>query len=81
MNDKEGLNCLGNLCLIQRNLNAKFSNASPISKKETFKETVSKGSIKLRIMAELTKDDMEWKDEICRQHNEEMQKLLEDNCL
>ena len=32
-------------------------------------------------MAELTKDDMEWKDEICRQHNEEMQKLLEDNCL
>ena len=81
MNDKEGLNCLGNLCLIQRNLNAKFSNVSPISKKETFKETVSKGSIKLRIMAELTKDDMEWKDEICRQHNEEMQKLLEDNCL
>lgn len=47
-----GVNTFGNLCIIQRNVNSKFSNMSPESKQSTFKDMISKGSIKLRIMAE-----------------------------
>jgi hypothetical protein len=58
---QEDLDNFGNLCLIQRNVNSKFSNISPLSKKSTYEEMISKGSLKLRIMAEKTKDDEAWK--------------------
>ena len=51
---KDGVDRFGNLCIIQRNVNSKFSNMSPEAKKSTFKDMISKGSIKLRIMSELT---------------------------
>ena len=52
----KGVNRFGNLCIIQRNVNSKFSNMSPESKQSTFEDMISKGSLKLRIMADLVRD-------------------------
>ena len=68
----EGLDHFGNLCLVQRKTNSKFSNLSPISKKGSFKDTIENGSIKLRIMSKLTTDNREWKTVIFKKHGEEM---------
>ena len=72
----------GNLCLIQRNINSRFSNMSPEAKKSTFKDMIAKGSLKLRIMSNLTQGDnasQQWKDTICAQHEQEMLDLLKEN--
>lgn len=69
----------GNLCLIQRNINSRFSNMSPEAKKSTFKEMIKKGSLKLRIMSDLTQGanaSQQWKDSIFAQHEEDMLDLL-----
>lgn len=74
----------GNLCLIQRNVNSRFSNMSPEAKKSTFKDMINKGSLKLRIMSELTQGNnasQQWKEKICEQHELEMIKLLRENVL
>ena len=60
---KQEVDHFGNLCIIQRNVNSKFSNLEPHSKKATFEEMISKGSIKLRLMAEKTKEGVAWKNE------------------
>lgn len=75
---EEGLDYFGNLCLIQRKVNSKFSNLSPMSKKESFEDTISKGSIKLRKMAELTKNNNKWKEGDFKVHGEEMLEILTD---
>ena len=83
---KDGVDQFGNLCIIQRNVNSKFSNMSPEAKKSTFKDMISKGSIKLRIMSELTeKDDdkvasLYWKETMYKKHEEEMLNLLMEAC-
>jgi hypothetical protein len=83
---KDGVDQFGNLCIIQRNVNSKFSNMSPEAKKSTFKDMISKGSIKLRIMSELTetKDNktasLYWKETMYKKHEEEMVKYLADAC-
>ena len=69
----------GNLCLIQRNVNSRFSNMSPEAKKSTFKDMIKKGSLKLRIMSEKTQGDnasQQWKKDICAQHEQDMLDLL-----
>lgn len=69
----------GNLCLIQRNINSRFSNMSPEAKKSTFKEMIKKGSLKLRIMSDLTQGanaSQQWKESVFAQHEENMLKLL-----
>lgn len=69
----------GNLCLIQRNINSRFSNMSPEAKKSTFKEMIEKGSLKLRIMSGLTQGanaSQQWKESVFAQHEEDMLKLL-----
>lgn len=71
---------LGNLCLVQRNINSKFSNLNPLAKAATFQEMIEKGSLKLREMADLTKDVNGWKDGVCQQHEEEMLRLLKEDC-
>lgn len=59
---------------------------SPEAKKSTFKDLISKGSIKLRIMSELTekKDDktasLYWKETMYKKHETEMLKYLMDAC-
>lgn len=69
---------LGNLCLIQRNVNSRFSNSSPVSKLNSFKGIVEKGSLKLRLMSEKTTGDKEWRTTACEEHEKAMIKLLGD---
>lgn len=82
----DGVDQFGNLCIIQRNVNSKFSNMSPEAKKSTFKEMILKGSIKLRIMSELTEkgDDkpasLYWKDTMYKEHEKDMIEMLYSAC-
>ena len=74
----------GNLCLIQRNINSRFSNMSPDAKKSTFKDMIKKGSLKLRIMSEMTQGinaSQQWKETICAQHEQKMLDLLVENTI
>ncbi|SHK68241.1 DUF262 domain-containing protein [Xylanibacter ruminicola] len=74
----------GNLCLIQRNVNSRFSNMSPEAKKSTFKDMIKKGSLKLRIMSEKTQGvnaSQQWKDTICAQHEQDMINLLTEDTI
>lgn len=83
---KDGVDQFGNLCIIQRNVNSKFSNMSPEAKKSTFKDMIAKGSIKLRIMSELTEKNGDkvaslcWKETMYKKHEEEMLKYLMEAC-
>ena len=82
----DGVDRFGNLCIIQRNVNSRFSNMSPEAKKSTFEKMISKGSLKLRLMSKLTtvndgtNASQNWKDNACREHEEEMIKILKDSC-
>lgn len=52
---------------------------SPEAKKSTFKEMISKGSLKLRLMSGLTQGSnasQQWKDTIFAQHEQAMLDLL-----
>lgn len=69
-----------NLCLIQRKENSRFSNLSPHSKYDTYKKTIERASLKLRIMGEMTIDATEWKDKLCAEHEKEMLNLLRKAC-
>lgn len=83
---KDGVDQFGNLCIIQRNVNSKFSNMSPEAKKSTFRDMISKGSLKLRIMSELTEKRGEkpaslyWRETAYKQHEEEMLSMLMKAC-
>ena len=83
---KDGVDQFGNLCIIQRNVNSKFSNMSPEAKKSTFTGMIDKGSIKLRIMRDLTEKhgnkaaSIYWKETMCEKHEEEMLKYLMEAC-
>lgn len=70
----------GNLCIIQRNVNSKFSNLAPEAKKSTFEDMISKGSLKLREMSDLTKQTKSWKETTCEKHEEKMIMLLKEGC-
>lgn len=76
---QEEVDNFGNLCIIQRNVNSKFSNLEPHSKKGTFEEMISKGSLKLRIMAEKTTENVDWKD-IYKSFGDEMLNKLATAC-
>ena len=75
---EDGVDNFGNLCIIQRSVNSKFSNMSPDAKKSTFDDMIKKGSLKLRIMASLTQASdnksasYNWRDNVYLQHEEEM---------
>lgn len=81
-----GKDTFGNLCLLQRNVNSQFSNLAPESKKSTYIERIEKGSLKLRIMSDLTVAkngkiaSYYWKDEACKLHEEEMINILKSAC-
>ncbi len=83
---KDGVDQFGNLCIIQRNVNSKFSNMSPEAKKSTFKEMIAKGSLKLRIMSELTEKhgdkvaSLYWKETAYKEHEKSMLNLLFNAC-
>lgn len=67
----------GNLCLLQRSYNSRFSNLEPHSKKNSFSGMIAKGSIKLRLMAELTIEGTKWKD-VYQSFGEQMIQKLRD---
>ena len=76
----------GNLCIISRSVNSKFSNLSPASKMDTYRGMVQKGSLKLRKMGEiidkLRKTEKPgvaaklWRPSACAEHEKEMISLL-----
>jgi len=83
---KDGVDQFGNLCIIQRNVNSKFSNMAPEAKKSTFRDMIAKGSLKLRIMSALTEKkgdkaaSLYWKETIYKQHEDEMIRILKEAC-
>lgn len=83
---KDGVDRFGNLCIIQRNVNSKFSNMSPEAKKSTFRDMIAKGSLKLRIMSELTERQGDkpaslwWKETLFEKHEDEMIGILKAAC-
>ena len=82
----DGIDTFGNLCIISRSVNSKFSNLSPASKMDTYRGMVQKGSLKLRKMGEiidkLRKTEKPgvaaklWRQSECAKHEEEMIRLL-----
>ena len=68
----------GNLCIISRSVNSKFSNLPPESKMKTFERMVQRGSLKLRIMGNIIKgcSDRDWAEHACQEHEEKMLELL-----
>ena len=82
----DGRDVFGNLCIISRSVNSKFSNLSPASKMDTYRGMVQKGSLKLRKMGEkideLRKKERPgvaaklWRQSACAKHEKEMIRLL-----
>lgn len=70
----------GNLCLLQRQINSKFSNLSPDAKQREYKKMIAKASIKLRIMAESISDAENWLTKESEEHEAKMIKKLKDAC-
>lgn len=74
----ETVDCFGNLCLVQRNVNSKFSNLDPKSKKTTYKDFIAKGSLKLREMSKILDNCTaeEWCTKACEEHEKDMIDIL-----
>lgn len=82
----DGRDVFGNLCIISRSVNSKFSNLSPGSKMDTYRGMVQKGSLKLRemggIINKLRKKERPgvaaklWRQSECAKHEKKMISLL-----
>lgn len=74
----DGRDVFGNLCIISRSVNSKFSNLSPESKMKSYKKMVQKGSLKLRIMGDTIEGSSseKWRQSECAKHEKEMIRLL-----
>lgn len=74
----DGRDVFGNLCIISRSVNSKFSNLSPESKMKSYKKMVQKGSLKLRIMGDIIEGSSseKWRQSACAKHEKEMISLL-----
>lgn len=72
----------GNLCIISRSVNSKFSNLSPESKMKSYGKMVKKGSLKLRIMGDIIQQysNEDWIKDRCQKHEMEMISILGDAC-
>lgn len=72
----------GNLCIISRSVNSKFSNLSPESKMKSYGKMVKKGSLKLRIMGEIIQEcsNEDWVKTQCQEHESKMIEILETAC-
>lgn len=84
--DDGGVDRFGNLCIIQRNVNSRFYNLPPEGKKTSFHSMIEKGSLKLRLMSEMTASvdnipaSQNWKDYVCEKHECEMINMLRKDC-
>lgn len=72
----------GNLCIISRSVNSKFSNLSPESKMKSYGNMVKNGSLKLRIMGSIIQNSSNevWIDSKCQEHENEMISILKKAC-
>lgn len=72
----------GNLCIISRSVNSKFSNLSPESKMKSYGKMVKKGSLKLRRMGEIIEHNSneDWVKSLCYKHEAEMISILKEAC-
>ena len=72
----------GNLCIISRSVNSKFSNLSPESKMKSYGKMVNKGSLKLRIMGNIIQNSSNenWIMTQCQKHEDKMINLLKEAC-
>lgn len=72
----------GNLCIISRNVNSKFSNLSPESKMKSYGKFINNGSLKLRIMGEIIEkcSNNDWIETQCHKHENDMIDLLKVAC-
>lgn len=70
----------------QRNVNSKYTSLPPERKKSSFMAMIEKGSLKLRLMRELTAPgngipaSQNWKDSVCEEHERKMVSLLSAAC-
>ncbi len=83
---EDDVDTFGNLCIIQRNVNSKFSNLPPEGKKISFDHLVTTGSLKLRIMSEETVNNgtlsgsQYWRETVCAKHEAQMIEMLKNDC-
>lgn len=71
----------GNLCIVSRVANSKFSNKSPIAKQKDHEQQIKNGSLKLRLMSDMTDSNVDWRnEEVCGRHEKEMIELLRTAC-
>lgn len=77
------LDSFGNLCLLNASENSKFSNLDPEAKATQYAKNINKGSIKLRLMRDLTNENNGngWTVDKCQQHAEEMLATLQYNVI
>ena len=70
----------GNLCIISRSVNSKFSNLSPESKMKSYEKMVKKGSLKLRIMGEIMQNSSNenWISTLYQKHEDDMISILKE---
>lgn len=82
-NDKNSCDMFGNLCLVSSDINSRFSNASPKSKKEYIRKIFDKQSLKLQVMSTITDkfDLKEWKNSKCAEHQEKMIEILKNSII
>ena len=79
LNEDTGLHDFGNLCLISRGMNSKFSNNMPMAKYKNFgnEEVLKELSIKLNEMMSIVKESGEWcTDEIREFEKQSRQRLF-----
>lgn len=78
--DYDTINCLGNLCLISKNLNSKLSDQHPLTKagEKFYKKGLSP---KRKIMYDITNRQKEWTEREIREHEMDIQNLLDNRTL
>lgn len=74
----DGLDDLGNLCIVSSSVNSRFSNSHPVAKLEDNPNLVKSGSLKLRLMAGIIKNEEgDWiGDQLYKKHENQMIDLL-----
>lgn len=92
VNKEYSVNIFGNLCLLQRNINSKFSNLSPTSKIGSYENVFDHCSLKLRLMKNWienykkntsdSESNKSWAsfNGGAYEHEEEMLAILKQNC-
>ena len=75
-----GLHDFGNLCLISRGMNSKFSNNMPVAKYKNFgnEEVLNELSLKLKEMMEIVKAKRDWTSTEIKQFEENARQKLYD---